>query len=66
MPELSASVGVNRVDRIRLRDNVDHVMSAATGDIHVGHIERLSHHHVVDGNAEETTEAVLVDVSGSE
>ena len=41
-------------------------MSALAGDVHVGHVKRLGHHHIVDGKAEETAEAVFADVGGSE
>ena len=46
LPELGAVVGVNRVDRIRLGDDVDDVVRALTGNVHVGNVEGLGHHHI--------------------
>src|SRR6266849_7969490 len=66
VPELDAGVGVNRVHRIHLRDHVDYVVDALSGNVHIRHIERLRHHHVIDGKAEEAAKAGRVDVGGSE
>ena len=41
-------------------------MSALTGNVHVGHVERLGQHDIVDGKAEEMAEAVLIDVARGE
>ena len=66
VPELGAGIGVNRVDRIHLGDDVDDVVRALPVDVHVGHVEGLGHHDIVDGKAEEAAEGVLIDVGGSE
>ncbi len=66
VPELSAGVGVNRVDRIHLSDDIHDVVRALVGDVHVGHVKRLAHHVIVDGKAEETAEAVLGDIGRGE
>ena len=64
VPKLSPGIGIDGIDRIGLGSNVDDIVSALTGNIHVGHVEGLSHHHIVDGSTEEVTKAVLVDVGG--
>jgi hypothetical protein len=65
-PELGAGVGIDRIDRIRLGDDVDDVVGALAGNVHVRHVEGLGHHDIVDRKAEEVTEAVLADVGGGE
>ena len=66
VPELGAVVGVNGVNRIRLGDNVNDVVYALARYVHAGHVEGLGHRDIVDGRAEELTEAVFADVGGGE
>src|SRR5580658_8289871 len=59
-PELSAIVSVKRVNRIRLRNYIDNVVCALTGNFHLGHIKRLSQYHIVDWGTEQMAETVLI------
>ncbi len=66
VPELGAGLGVNRVNRIRLCGDVDHVVSTVTGNVHVGHVEGLGHHDIIHRKTEELPETVHLDVGWGE
>jgi len=66
IPELSACIGVNGIDGICLSHDIDDIVRALSRNIHVGHVKRLGHYDVVDGNTEESSKPVLVNVAGSE